>query len=317
MLLRETCSTWWEPPANAHLVPSLPHPKVLALQLITLSFVPSSGLCSKTAALVPSMLAAGWPCSGKASSRVPTETQFSLFLLPHIPVNHSLGPLPRRSISRWIQSVWVWTLALPFARSVILGKLHNLSVLQSLYLQSSGNSSTFLLGLLIIPHNAWPIGNTQWDLIVLASVVSLPTTSPESLTLSLPQLLSTLLGTNSGHWSSAVYSLKRDRDLPRGCSVEPKGEKNQVLFLGYIAILKALNRPEPTEMACFLLSACSHLVSSEVSGLRILSLHVTTLWPLLGILHPASAGHPAREVGPLLTWLHEKRFLECCRPNPS
>lgn len=56
-----------------------------------------------------------------------------------------------------------------------------------------------------------------------------------------------------------------------------------------------------TEMARFLLSAYTHLVSSEVSGLRALSFHFTTLGPLLGVLHPANAGHPARDVGPLLT----------------
>lgn len=92
--------------------------------------------------------------------------------------------------------------------------------------------------------------------------------SPESPTLCLPQLLSTLLGTNSGHCNSAVYSLKRDRDFPKGCYIEPKGAKNPNVEY-WQDILQFKNSQmdlNSAEIVHLLLSAYAHLVSSEVSG---------------------------------------------------
>lgn len=110
--------------------------------------------------------------------------------------------------------------------------------------------------------------------------------SPESLTLSLLQLISTLLRTNSTHCSSALYSLKIGRDfLSQRSLTEPKRKANQIFSTGSIYCnLKTQMDLNSAEMACLLVSASVHPVSSEVRELRTLSLHfmdpAASIWGL-------------------------------------
>lgn len=79
-----------------------------------------------------------------------------------------------------------------------------------------------------MPAPLWVLN--EWDLLCSTGWCSVFTNYvPRSPDILLSQLIATLLETNSGHCSSAVYSLRSGRDFPKGNLTEPKGKTNQML----------------------------------------------------------------------------------------